>query len=1320
MASVSVFMKGVILYICSFWLCYATGSPFYYFNQISLKEGLAQTTVYSTYRDSYGFLWIGTGAGLNRFDGQEIKTYTTSPGNNGSTLPGNRILYIAEDSLQNLWISTSRGLALYERETDLFIPQEIDGIPFISNAYLMHSDGMIACSSGALYQYLYCTGEWQRLPLKGGFAEDFHFTGIVRLEEQKILLSSRHNGIYLYDLSDNSLSKADFYTQNNVINDIFLDRKKRLWIAIYGKGILCYSTEGNIIAEYNTHNSKLSHDVILTISENNGNLWLGTDGGGINILHPETGDIEHIVHIPEDTSSFPANSIISFYTDKWDNLWVGSIRNGLLEIKEVQMSVLGQTSFGNPYGLSNETVVSLLEDDDGTIWIGTDGGGINKLDTRSGLITHFDTSINDKVTSIAPYSNDELLISIFARGIYFFNKKTGVKRHLTIVNKDENNRIINSDYAITIHTNDREQYHFLSFDLHTYNKITQKFSEQHLSIEQGKLNMITSPLNNHTYVYSPVALYEYTSSGNLVKLFQITNDEIINALTIDKYGLFWVGSDTGLKCFNPDNGEIKSIDTPLKSAITALAYDHKGRLWIGTRGKIWCYDIDQDLFGEFGESDGVAPNEYLARPTLVSHSGDVYMGGANGLLLINTDIELKKITPPEIHLTEVRANSKDRERLLGANNGGIRKLRLPWNKSSITLQVIAREKDIFRKRIFRYYISGLSMEPVETMEQSLTLQSLPAGDYAVSVSCNLPDGEWTRPSVILQLHILPPWWKSTWFVLLAIFLVLAGIALAIYLFIQKKEDTLKWKLKEGEKEVYEEKVRFLINISHELRTPLTLIYAPLKRMLKQLPEKKELQSELTNVYKQATHMKQTIDMVLDMRKMETGHGELHIQSHILHDWIRETTGFFTDEMNHRRMSLQYIFDEQVQNVYFDKEKCTIVLSNLLSNALKFSYPDSTITVSTALREAENQVRISVSDEGEGLQNVDMKQLFTHYYQGKHDRGGSGIGLAFSKILVELHGGKIGAENNFEGIGATFFFDLPLQQQGYDMSIHPKTYINELLPSKIDLQKSDYQKLPPIETSLYSLLVVEDNPELLVFLKQHFQNTFKTVYTATNGEEALEVILDHIPDIIVSDVMMPRMDGFELCQRIKSNITISHVPVVLLTARNDSVNVQLGYKLGADAYVAKPFDMDFLQTVLENQLTIREQIKARYRSQAGMPLPQEITFSNADEQFILKLNAVIEKHITNPGLNVAFISTEMAMSRSSLYNKMKDLLNLGVNDYVNRIRLEKSTELLIANPNMHITEIAYTVGFSSQRYFSTSFKAWKGISPSEYREQMQSE
>ncbi len=1291
-----------------------TSSPSYYFNQISLKEGLTQTTVHATLRDSYGFLWIGTAAGLNRFDGHEIKTYKSLQTVDDDPLLGSRIFYIAEDALNNLWVSTNGGLLLYDRSNDLFAIQKIGTTRFISNAYLLASDGIIACSSGSLLKYGYQTKEWTVLPLKSQLPLNFNFTGIIHLTTSELLLSSRHNGIYRYNMENNRLEKVDLYYGNYDINTIFADSKNRIWVAVYGKGLYCYSSDGKMIATYNSKNSGLNNDVVLTIEEKNEKLWFGTDGGGINILDIHNGQFEKIHHVPEDAASFPANSIISLYKDKWNTVWAGTIRDGLLELKEVNTKVYQQAPFGNPYGLSNEAVISIFEDDDGSIWVGTDGGGINKLDARTGLITHFHTSIEDKVTSIAPYSNDELLISIFTRGVYFFNKKTGLKRPLIIVDKSRNDHIVNSNYAITIHTDDSEQYYLLSFELDTYKRSNQKFSEPSLSIGQGKLNMITSHDYDHTYIYSPTTLFEYTSSGNLVKLYETDKRETIHALTIDRNNTFWIGTEKGLKHFNPEIPKIETVDTPIKTAITALVYDNKERLWIGTRGEVWCFDMANNLFSQFGESDGVIPNEYLARPTLVSQSGNIYMGGVNGLLVIDANIEPKTVETPQILLTEVLSNDEERQRLFIMGQDAEPKLRLAWNKSSIILSIIANEKDIFRKRLFRYYISGLSPEPIETENQHLALQALPSGHYTVAVSSSLPNGHWTEPIEVLWLNIMPPWWKSTWFRLLIILFLSASVALAVHQFIRKRENALKWELKEQEKKVFEEKVNFLINVSHELRTPLTLIYAPLKRMLKRLPEKEDLQDELSNITKQATHMKQIIDMVLDTHKMEAGHDELRIQWHTLHEWISQTANLFTDEARHRDITFHYFFDDRIKEVPFDMEKCTIVLSNLLSNALKFSKSNSSITIQTSLLEAQDRIRVTVTDEGEGLDNVDMKQLFTRFYRGKHNHSGSGIGLAFSKVLIDLHGGTIEAENNKNGKGASFFFELPLNQHGLGIPIQPEKHLKGFLIRETYQETSIDYSIPQIDTSLYSLLVVEDNPEFLAFLKQHFRDKFKIVHSATNGKEALEIIHHDLPDIVVSDVMMPVMDGYDLCRRIKSDVEISHIPVILLTARAGINSVQFGYKLGADAYVTKPFEMEFLQTVMENQLKLREQIKARYRSEATIPLPQEMTFSNADERFILKLNTLIEKHMAEPNLNVAFISSEIGMSRTSLYNKMKELLNVGVNDYVNRVRFEKACLLLVDHPELSIADIATMVGFSSQRYFSTSFKAWKGISPSEYR------
>ncbi|MFA6832850.1 MAG: response regulator, partial [Bacteroidaceae bacterium] len=339
---------------------------------------------------------------------------------------------------------------------------------------------------------------------------------------------------------------------------------------------------------------------------------------------------------------------------------------------------------------------------------------------------------------------------------------------------------------------------------------------------------------------------------------------------------------------------------------------------------------------------------------------------------------------------------------------------------------------------------------------------------------------------------------------------------------------------------------------------------------------------------------------------------------------------------------------------------------------------------------------------------DIEKLFTRFYQGNHDKGGSGIGLSYAKMLIDLHGGRIGAFNNTDR-GATFFYELPSNLQEQEVSCPQHSYLNELLNSPIE------EEITSVPYSLhgYILLVVEDKQDLREFLKDTLKDKFKKVYQASNGVEALEMIKHQQPDIIVSDVMMPEMNGYQLCKEIKENLNISHIPIILLTARADSESQMLGYKLGADAYLSKPFDLDMLLSVIQNQIQNREYIKSKYSGNQLTLSPQEATFSNADEQFIIKLNELINEHLSEPILDVKFLTVQMGMSRTSLYNKIKELTNMGVNDYIKCKRIDKATALL-TQTDMNITEISEQVGFTYQRYFSTLFKEIKGITPSKYR------
>lgn len=432
-------------------------------------------------------------------------------------------------------------------------------------------------------------------------------------------------------------------------------------------------------------------------------------------------------------------------------------------------------------------------------------------------------------------------------------------------------------------------------------------------------------------------------------------------------------------------------------------------------------------------------------------------------------------------------------------------------------------------------------------------------------------------------------------------------------------------------------------------------------------------------------------------------------------WIEQLVADFRPEAQLKGISILYNPEPAVDTLCFDKEKCTTILINLLINALKYSPENSLIHVATSLSDDKSRVRISVSDEGPGLKDVDINNLFIRFYQGNNSRPGTGIGLSYSKILAEQHGGSIGAYDHGNMSGSTFWFELPRDIQPGKMTLQPQAYLNELLAPTQEVESipDDMQKKE--DTQSCTLLIVDDNKDLTDYLSSALKGKFKEIRVAYDGEEALRICHESSPDIIVSDIQMPRMNGYELCKHIKEDLAISHIPVILLTARNDEESQLFGYKNGADAYLTKPFEVDILYTVIQSQLENRERIRLRYTEAGPLPQPQESTFSSADEKFLNRLNKLISENLDNPQLGVSFLCTELGISRAGLYNKLKALAGMGSNDYITKLRIERATWLL-NHTSLSINEIADQTGFSTARYFSTVFKQYMGCSPTQYKEE----
>lgn len=1304
-------MKKLLAILFSLFLCISStqaAAPSYYFKQISLEDGLSQSTVNCVLTDHQGVIWIGTSFGLNRFDRERVVSYYYDM-DNGFTIPGNDILFLTEDLQSNIWIGTDKGLVRYDRCEDRFIRFTFAGLPLHVFCSVVTDDGILFFGEGNAFKYSHADNRITLMPVNvsGKMTSAFTQAHMYDKEKQIVLLACRSNGIWWYHLETGLLEPVPFIPGKE-ITSVCLASSGDIWLAVYADGVYCFTREGRERCHLNSSNL-LNNDVVLDIKEKEGELWFATDGGGINIYNPGKQKVRMIVHTPGDNNSLPVNSFGCLYSDQENNIWAGSIRGGLIGMKEIYLYTYGDVPLNSTEGLSYRTVTGMYEDQDHLLWLGTDGDGLNRFDPQTGLFRHYPSTFDRKVVSVIDYNENELLLSVFSQGLYRFDKRSGQLREYKIADAEKSRRMFRAGPSVHLSRLDKDRFFLYSDSIYLYNQSAGKLEALRCEEKGVILTSLQKIYGDQsvTYLRGFSDLLEVDHRSRSVRVFYTPPDSIgtIGAACRDQEGCFWIGTSTGLYRYDPVTDRTSSIEKNRFAGTSSLGFDRQGRLWIGTHNGLYAYIPEKKKTVVFGESDGVYANEYLFKPPLLTASGDMYMAGVNGLVYIRDHVPFPEDADPSINLLDVELDGVSvYSSMIGDGN----KLTIPWNYTSFNARIIVKENDLMRKKLFRYYIKGNLNETIERSSHTISFHALSVGEYQIWVSCNKRNGDWSNPVQLLAITVTPPWWKTTGFLILAIFLVLGSSGLAAWQVVLKKERKMTWAIKEHERKVYEERVRFLINVSHELRTPLTLIYAPLKRLLNsgELEDGKLLHL-LTNILRQTRRMKDNVNMVLDLRKMEIEGESLNLSKQPVNEWLKEIASDFTYEFEMRNIRLAYHPDEAVGEVPLDVSKCEIILSNLLMNALKFSDPDTVVTLST-LR-LPDYVRISVSDEGIGLDHLEIERLFTRFYQGNHDRKGSGIGLSYARMLVEMHGGRIGAKAN-EGKGATFFFELPLVNES--VSIKARPYMEQLFY----IPEEDLPGVEDFPVTGYTVLVVEDEPELRTYLKDEFGGYFKEVYTAEDGLQALERMQENCPDLVVSDVMMPYMNGFELCRRIKNNVKISHIPVVLLTARTDGESEIQGYKLGADMYVSKPFDLNFLLAVMKNLLKNRETMRNRNKEIDRIVSPKADTISHADEQFMQKLNNLISSNLANPELDVQFVAVQMAMSRASLYNKLKLLAGVSIGDYINKFRMAEAVRLL-ADKDLSIQEVSERTGFSHQRYFSTVFKQVYGVTPSQYRQNL---
>lgn len=761
----------------------------YSFTQLSIEQGLSQSTAQSILLDHKGTLWIGTKSGLNSYTQEGIKTYLHHSGDPHS-LPSNYINHLTEDSLGNFWIATSKGLALYDDEQDQF--NTVNSSIIYSSVGV--EGGMWFGSENAIHCYDYKSKELKTIHIekeegKGINPVDYRIQKMLYLEDGKILIGTRKKGIYLYDCRIRQFTLL-IPSSQNLLTSLYVTADHYIYTAFYGDGFYCYDRTGKMLKHYTKENSGLKNNYVLDMVEYNGNIWLATDGSGINLFTPRTFQFSQLQHIVGDYSSLPVNSITLLYKDMKDNLWAGSVRGGIFSIKETYIKTYKEAILNNTNGLSEQSVISLYEEKDGKVWIGTDGGGINLYDPSTDKFIHFPSTYGDKVVSIAEVSETELMVSLYTKGIFLFNKKTHKYRPFTIVDEETNKKECFYGYLPLANQVADGKIYIISCGTYVYHTHDHTFSRMQTDRDYDFSNdaLCLSYSNDRFSLLKCAhqAFWVDQKSDSIRLLFELEKDELITSMSYDNNRMIWTSTNKGLGFFDLESQKYHRIRTRLFNGISYLIADGKGRLWICAQNHLYSYIIKENRFILWNSSDGFPPNEILFAYQKQSNRDYIYLGGSEGLVKINTDIPYTETQIPEIYLSEILFNGSPSLKKVKENT-----IKIPWNYNSLSVHFRIKNRDVFQKYLLQYTIEGRGKQSIETYDPVLNLSSLLAGNYSIWVSCNTKNGNRTPSKQLIHIIVTPPWYKTVWFIGVAAVLFIIMTASIGYIHYRRKERNMK-------------------------------------------------------------------------------------------------------------------------------------------------------------------------------------------------------------------------------------------------------------------------------------------------------------------------------------------------------------------------------------------------------------------------------------------------------------------------------------------------------------------------------------------------
>lgn len=1296
-----------------------------------------------------GVLWVGTeNGGLNKFDPvtETFTRYQYNPADLNS-LSNNRVRAIHEDRAGNLWIGTlGGGLNCFDQERGAFIRYQHDpGDPATlsdNSVWCIYADEQqpgvlwIGTSKGLnrLDQTNATFTHYRRDPNNPASLSHDMVMAIAADHEGALWIGTNGGGLNKLERKQGAFTRYQFDAEDagslggNAVFSIHRARSGELWIGTWGGGLnklqTAMSTEQNaiIFTRYQQESgnpNSLSSNYVFPIYEDprhDGVLWIGASGGGINRLDPEKNAFALLQHNPNDPHSISDNSIGAIYESRDGRLWIGA-NNGGLDLLDRRRGIVARhkSDPNNPRSLSSNTVEAICESRSGILWIGT-ANGLNRLERESGRFTRYlhdpvnpSSLSDDAVTSLyesrSGGSAGEFWIGT-AAGLNKLDLTNGTFKHYQ--HEPDNPASLSNNYIFALHE-DHEGLFWVA-------------TNRGLNLFDRRNETATRYLHDPQ---EPNSL----SSNRVLTIHESRN------------GTLWFGTwGGGLNKLVREGGQItfrhyrESEGLP-NDVVYGILEDEAGRLWLSTNKGLSRFDPAAEKFRNYDIHDGLQGDEYNSGAYFKSaQSGEMFFGGINGLNLFhpghikdNDDIPPVAIT----RLTRYNTSTAAGDPIIEKGISEKEHITLSYRDNILTFAFAALSYRNSFKNQFAYKLEGFNENWIQLgAKDDITFTNLDPGEYTLRVRGSNNDGIWNQEGAALRFTITPPWWKTWWAYLLysSLLTVLLLAARRYELNRARLTERLRLEQMEAEKlrEVDQMKSRFFANISHEFRTPLTLILGQIDSVLASISDRQN-QGKLEVASRNARRLQRLINQLLDLSKLEAGSMALRAARANIISFLKNLTASFEHLAAQKGITLQFHSTHDGITLNYDAEKIEKVFYNLLSNAVKFTPPGGCVRLECKLGRSDSKTSAShkpqaaiiiVRDTGIGIAAEHLPHVFDRFYQadGSHQYEGTGIGLALAKELVELHGGEISVASEV-GKGSEFVVKLPLRSvTGEQSVVVSEAKIEERGLRRDDRAISDEQPATsneqPATSNQELILLVEDNADIRTYVSEQLQSGYRVLFAA-EGEEGLAKAQETIPDLIITDVMMPNLNGYDMSRMLKNDERTSHIPIIMLTAKAALDDKLAGLETGVDDYLHKPFSAKELLARVRNLISLRRQLRQRF-STATIIKPAEVAATSADQSFLQRVLAAIEAHLGDEHFGVEELAMAVSMSSSQINRKLGALVDQPASQLIRSMRLQRAADLLKQNAGT-VAEIAYQAGFSDHAHFARSFKKQFGCAPSEFRQ-----